>query len=109
MPPFACQSRPTQRISTNPPLLVNFGAADAGARDGKNEDGAMTTPDDRLTTLEMRAAEQEKTIEELSGQIAEQWKTIEGLRKRLDALTDRFLVLEEQAAPEVPVTRPPHW
>ena len=69
----------------------------------------MTTPDDRLTTLEMRAAEQEKTIEELSGQIAEQWKTIEGLRKRLDALTDRFLVLEEQAAPEVPVTRPPHW
>ena len=69
----------------------------------------MGTADDRLTTLEIRAAEQEKTIEELSGQIAEQWKTIEGLRKKLDALTDRFLALEEQTAPEVPVTKPPHW
>ena len=69
----------------------------------------MTTPENRLTTLEIRAAEQEKTIEELSGQLAEQWRTIERLRKKLDTLTDRFLVLEEQAAPEVPVTKPPHW
>ena len=69
----------------------------------------MSTADDRLTTLEMRAAEQEKTIEELSGQIAEQWKTIERLRRKLDALADRFLVLEEQTAPDVPITKPPHW
>jgi SlyX protein len=69
----------------------------------------MSTANDRLTTLEMRTAEQEKTIEELSGQIAEQWKTIEGLRRKLDALADRFLVLEEQTAPDVPVTKPPHW
>lgn len=70
---------------------------------------STTTPADRLTTLEIRAAEQEHTIEELSGQLAEQWKTIEALRKKLDALTDRFLVLEEQTAPDVPVTKPPHW
>jgi len=69
----------------------------------------MSTANDRLTTLEMRAAEQEKTIEELSGQIAEQWKTIEGLRRKLDVLADRFLVLEEQTAPDVPITKPPHW
>ena len=69
----------------------------------------MGNADERLTILEIRAAEQEKTIEELSGVIAEQWKTIENLRKKLDALTDRFLVLEEQAVPEVPVTKPPHW
>ncbi len=69
----------------------------------------MTTPADRLTTLEIRAAEQEHTIEELSAEIAEQWKTIERLQKKLDALTDRFLVLEEQTAPDVPVTKPPHW
>jgi len=69
----------------------------------------MSTANDRLTTLEMRTAEQEKTIEELSGQIAEQWKTIEGLRRKLDALADRFLVLEEQTAPDVPITKPPHW
>jgi SlyX protein len=64
---------------------------------------------ERLTTLEIRAAEQEKTIEELSAQLAEQWKTVEGLRKKLDVLTERFLTLEEQVAPDVPVTKPPHW
>ncbi|RWM84383.1 MAG: hypothetical protein EOR84_33235 [Mesorhizobium sp.] len=69
----------------------------------------MTMPEDRLTTLEIRAAEQEKTIEELSGQIAEQWKVIERMQRKLDALADRFLALEEQAGSDVPVTRPPHW
>ncbi len=69
----------------------------------------MTTADDRLTMLEIRTTEQERTIEELSAQIAEQWKTIEGLRKKLDVLTERFLTLEEQVAPDVPVTKPPHW
>ncbi|BCM21610.1 SlyX family protein [Mesorhizobium sp. J8] len=69
----------------------------------------MAMPDDRLTTLEIRAAEQEKTIEELSGQIAEQWKVIERMERKLAVLTDRFLELEEQTAPDVPVTKPPHW
>lgn len=69
----------------------------------------MTTPDDRLMTLEIRVAEQEKTIEELSGQIAEQWKTIEGMRRKQDLLSERFLALEEQVTPDVPVTKPPHW
>jgi len=69
----------------------------------------MTLPDDRLTTLEIRTAEQEKTIEELSSQIAEQWKVIERLQKKLDALTERFLTLEEQATPGHEITKPPHW
>ena len=69
----------------------------------------MIMPVDRLTTLEIRATEQEKTIDELSGQIAEQWKVIERMQRKLDALTARFLELEEQAAPDVPITKPPHW
>ncbi len=64
---------------------------------------------DRLTNLEIRIAEQERTIEELSGQLAEQWKTIDRLQKKVAELTERFLALEEQTAPPVPVTRPPHW
>ncbi|MFQ0815918.1 hypothetical protein AVM02_16920 [Brucella anthropi] len=63
----------------------------------------------RLTELEIRVAEQEKTIDELSSVLAEQWKTIDQLSRKLGALTDRFLELEEQAAPDVPVTKPPHW
>ncbi|MBN9046022.1 MAG: SlyX family protein [Rhizobiales bacterium] len=65
--------------------------------------------DQRLTELEIRFAEQEKTVEELSAVLAEQWKTIDQLRKKLAALTDRFLELEEQASPDIPVTKPPHW
>ena len=64
---------------------------------------------DRLTRLEITLAEQEKIIGELSAEIAGQWKTIERMRKKLDALAERFLELEEQTRPEVPVTKPPHW
>lgn len=64
---------------------------------------------DRTATLEIVVAEQERTIEELSGEVAAQWKTIERLQKQLDRLTQRFLALEEQTAPEVPITKPPHW
>ncbi|MFX3947840.1 SlyX family protein, partial [Streptococcus suis] len=56
----------------------------------------MTADTDRVTSLEILVTEQEKTIEELSAQIAEQWTVIEAMRRKLDALTDRFLVLEEQ-------------
>jgi len=65
--------------------------------------------EERIVQLEILAAEQEKTIAELSGEIAEQWKVINKLQKKLDALINRFLELEEQAAPEIPVTKPPHW
>ncbi|TWG92447.1 SlyX protein [Mesorhizobium sp. J18] len=65
--------------------------------------------EDRLTKLEILAAEQEKTIEELSDQIAEQWKVIERMQKALEALGERFVALEERSAPEIPVTKPPHY
>jgi len=107
MPPCGCQSRAAKPHLDKSCIACHFpGRSPPGIwRSGD----AMSTVDDRLTTLEMRTAEQEKTIEELSGQIAEQWKTIEGLRRKLDALADRFLVLEEQTAPDVPITKPPHW
>ncbi|MGH6862227.1 MAG: SlyX family protein [Phyllobacterium sp.] len=65
--------------------------------------------DARLTRLEILAAEQERTIDELSGQIAEQWTVVEAMRRKLDALTDRFMVLEEQTAADIPITKPPHY
>lgn len=65
--------------------------------------------EDRVARLEMIVAEQERTIEELSGELAEQWKLIERMRKQLERMTERFLALEERAAPDVPITKPPHW
>ncbi|MCX8278661.1 SlyX family protein [Phyllobacterium sp. 0TCS1.6C] len=69
----------------------------------------MADDRERLTQLEVLVTEQERTIEEMSGQIADQWKQLEGMQRKLDALTDRFLALEEQAAPDIPITRPPHY
>jgi SlyX protein len=69
----------------------------------------MNPAPDRLTMLEIRIAEQERTIDELSGQIAEQWKVIERMQHKLDTLTERFLALEEQSAPDILITKPPHW
>ena len=64
---------------------------------------------DRITALEIRSAEQEKTIEELSDQLAEQWKVIDALQHKLATLTERFVTLEEQAAPGFEAQKPPHW
>lgn len=69
----------------------------------------MDAPTERLAALEIRSAEQERTIEELSGQIAEQWTVIDRMRKTLDVLAERFTMLEERTAVDTPVTRPPHW
>jgi SlyX protein len=69
----------------------------------------MTTPADRLTTLEIRFAEQERVIEELSAEVAAQWKIVEQMQKRVELLTQRLQSVEDNTAPDVPVTRPPHW
>ena len=64
---------------------------------------------DRLTEVEIKVAEQERLVDELSAVLAEQWKTIDQMDKKLTALTKRFVELEEQSQPDIPVTRPPHW
>ncbi len=69
----------------------------------------MEARPERLNTLEIRSAEQEKAIEELSAQVAAQWAAIEKLQARLETLVKRFLELEEQSQPDVAATRPPHW
>lgn len=69
----------------------------------------MDTSANRLIELEIRIAEQERIIEELSDQLAQQWKHIDDLNHRLSVLTKRFVTLEEQAAPDIPITKPPHW
>lgn len=65
--------------------------------------------DERIVKLEMLAAEQERVVEELSAAIAGQWREIDRLRKALEALTGELRALEERAAGDTPVTKPPHW
>ncbi|MBE7183057.1 MAG: SlyX family protein [Methylobacterium mesophilicum] len=68
----------------------------------------MSETGERLRELETRHAEQERVIEELSGEIARQWSVIERLERKLEGLAGRFMSPEE-AIPPAPVTKPPHW
>jgi len=70
------------------------------------------TPDNenaRLTALEELTAHQAKTIDELSDQVAEQWATIEQMRRALNRLGEQLVGLEERTAEAAPVTKPPHY
>jgi SlyX protein len=72
----------------------------------------MTTKDtqaERIARLEEHVAHQANTIEELSDQLAEQWRMVEQIRSKLDRLTERFLVLEEGSLDAPAITRPPHY
>ncbi|MDK4705156.1 SlyX family protein [Rhizobium sp. CNPSo 4062] len=69
----------------------------------------MSDEQSRITKLEETVAYQAKTIEELSDQIAEQWKVVEQTRQKLDRLTERFLTLEEQSLDAPAITKPPHY
>lgn len=62
-----------------------------------------------MLRLEETIAHQGRTIEELSEQLAEQWRVVDQLRSKLDRLAERFLSLEEQSREAAPVTRPPHY
>ncbi|HVZ29607.1 MAG TPA: SlyX family protein [Asticcacaulis sp.] len=65
--------------------------------------------EDRLQALEEMAAHQAKTIDELSDQLAEQWKTVEQMRRALERLGERLIGLEERSAEATPMTKPPHY
>ncbi|MCJ8507685.1 SlyX family protein [Rhizobium lemnae] len=67
------------------------------------------TDAERITLLEETIAHQARTIDELSEQIAEQWKVVEQTRAKLDRLTERFLSLEESSLEAPAITRPPHY
>ncbi|RAX41555.1 SlyX family protein [Rhizobium tropici] len=69
----------------------------------------MSDEQSRIIKLEETVAYQAKTIEELSDQLAEQWKVVEQTRQKLDRLTERFLTLEEQSLDAPAITKPPHY
>jgi len=69
----------------------------------------LAADDERIVRLEETVAHQAKTIEELSDQLAEQWKVVEQTRARLERLTERFLTLEETSLDAPAITRPPHY
>ncbi len=63
----------------------------------------------RLVKLEELVAHQSTAIEDLSRQLADQWKLTERLRNEYDQLTNRFQEVEEAALGSQQPQKPPHW
>jgi SlyX protein len=64
----------------------------------------------RFEALEVRIAYQERTIEDLSTTVADQWRQIDQLVKQVERMTDRLRSVEasvpSSGEPEPP---PPHY
>lgn len=69
----------------------------------------MNPQDDRTTKLEEELAHMSLANEELSSEIAIQWKRIEELEKKLFKLENRLQAIEESSDNPIENTRPPHW
>ena len=61
----------------------------------------------RLDALEMRIAEQDRTIADLNEVITAQWRKIDGLERHVSQLREEFQTIDTgRGAPEPP---PPHY
>jgi SlyX protein len=65
--------------------------------------------DPAILALQELTAHQGRTIEELSDELRRQGAVIDRLEKTLRELAQRFLALEEVAAPRPEITKPPHY
>ncbi len=62
----------------------------------------------RIDALEMRAAEQERTIEDLNTTLLAQWKEIEELKRETARLGAQMQEIEGHL-PDAPEPPPPHY
>ncbi len=65
--------------------------------------------ENRLQSLEELVAHQAKTIDEMSAEMAAQGEQLRRVQKKLDAMAERFMALEETVSPVAENVRPPHW
>ena len=69
----------------------------------------MQISSERIATLEEILAHQEKTIEDLSQQLAAQWKITNELESKLTILTRRLAAIEGDSLPPPHISKPPHY
>ena len=70
-----------------------------------SESEALTA---RIDALEMRAAEQERMIEDLNATVLAQWKEIEELNRQIARLGAQVQEIEGHL-PDAPEPPPPHY
>jgi len=63
----------------------------------------------KIQRLEETIAHQSATIDELSEVATKQWQSIDALEKKVNALVQRFLALEDASEGTIENTKPPHY
>lgn len=69
----------------------------------------MSTPESRLTELEIRFSEQQQVIEDLSEMVISQGKRIEALEKRVKLMKDKLDAVEPGLVDARANEKPPHY
>ncbi len=69
----------------------------------------MQKNDKNIDAMEEMLAHHEKTIEDLSSQLAKQWIVISSMENKILTLTKRFVTMEQNSLPTPHVTKPPHY
>ena len=67
----------------------------------------MSTANERIVELEIRSAEQQQTIDELSDMVARQWRKIDELTSMNEAMRGRVLAIEDKLPDDE--QPPPHY
>ncbi len=63
----------------------------------------------RLDDLEILAAHQSQTLEDLNEVVVEQAKVIAEMKRRIESLSGRMEDFEAEANAGAPTQKPPHW
>jgi SlyX protein len=64
---------------------------------------------DRIEALEIRAAHQDKTIDELNTVIADQWRELDRLKRLIARIDDQIAAVEHMAGSRTREPPPPHY
>lgn len=65
--------------------------------------------EERIEALEIRAAHQDRTIDELNTIIAEQWREIDRLKSLIARIDDQIAAVEQLARTGAKEPPPPHY
>lgn len=69
----------------------------------------MSKIEEKIIALEMKIAQLEHNVEELSNVLVEQWDIINAQGNSLKLLANKCLKLEEENFLHVPIDKPPHF
>ncbi len=69
----------------------------------------MSVSEKRIGEMEEILAHHEKTIEELSSQLAGQWQNITEMERKIYVLTNRLIAVEDTSLETPEITKPPHY